>query len=271
MKLVTFLTDFGLQSGYVAQMKGVLYARYPDAHCVDISHDITPHNVKEGAFLLRSVVPHFPRGTIHVGVVDPGVGTHRRGIVVATRRHIFVGPDNGLLMPAVRLFGDFAAYEITNEDLFKKPVSDTFHGRDIFTPIAAHILNGLPFEQIGPRIQDVLDIPFQQPSILDNMIMGTVLFVDRFGNIVTNISSKQIQRVAHIGDELTLNINDQRKKIPFVATYYGDVKKQGLLALMGSSGFLEISLNQGNASELLSASTDDSFQIQVVKPDALSF
>ncbi|MFO8077201.1 MAG: SAM-dependent chlorinase/fluorinase, partial [Thermoplasmatota archaeon] len=257
-------------SGYVAQMKGVLYSRYPDVYCVDISHDVAAHNVKEGAFLLRSVVPHFPRGTIHVAVVDPGVGTPRRGIVVATRRHVFIGPDNGLLMPAARLFGDFAAYEITNKDLFKKPVSDTFHGRDIFTPIAAHILNGLPFEQIGPRIQDVIDISFQQPSILDNMIMGAVLYVDRFGNIVTNISSNQMQRMAHSGDELTLQMNDQRKKIPFVNTY-GAVEKKGLLALIGSSGFLEISVNQGDASELLQASMNDTFQIQVVKPESLPF
>lgn len=270
MKLVTFLTDFGLQSGYVAQMKGVLYSRYPDACCVDVSHDIAVHNVKEGAFLLRSVVPHFPRGTIHVAVVDPGVGTQRRGVVVATRRHVFIGPDNGLLMPAARLFGDFAAYEISNKDLFKKPVSDTFHGRDIFTPIAAHILNGLPFEQIGPRIQDLVDISFQRPSILDNMIMGAVLYVDRFGNIVTNITSNQMQRMAHSGDELTLQMNDQRKKIPFVNAY-GAVEKKGLLALIGSSGFLEISMNQGHASEQLKASADDTFQIQVINPESLPF
>jgi len=263
MKLITFLTDFGLKSGYVAQMKGVLHSLSSEVTCVDISHQISPQNIREGAFLLRSVIPYFPRGTIHVGVVDPGVGTQRRGIVIATRRHIFVGPDNGLLFPAARLFGDFAAYEITNQSLFKNPVSHTFHGRDIFTPVAAHICNGLAFDKIGPRIEDVVELSFQKPSILEHLIMGNVLYIDGFGNIVTNICSKEIEDIASIGDELILQINNERKRILF-ARSYAQVEENTLLAVIGSTGFLEISMNQGNASKTLHVSADDFFQIQVV-------
>ena len=149
MKLMTLLSDFGNKSNYVSQMKGVALS-ITDTRIEDISHEITPHNIREGAFVLKTSVQYFPVGTVHVAVVDPGVGTARKGLVIATRTQILVGPDNGLLIPAASSMGDFTVYEIANPNIMLNSVSNTFHGRDIFTPVAAHILNGLPFEQIGP-------------------------------------------------------------------------------------------------------------------------
>lgn len=266
MKLITFLTDFGSESGYSAQMKGVVHSICQDVCCVDISHQVSPHQVKQGAFLLRSIVPYFPRGTVHVGVVDPGVGSQRKAIVLATRRHIFVGPDNGLLMPAARLFGDIAAYEIKNQALLKHPVSQTFHGRDMFAPVAAHIMNGVPFDQIGPRIDinELVDLSFQKPSISDDVMMASVLYIDHFGNIITNVSTMQMHRFASVGDEFNLRMKEQQLSIPFVSSY-ADVDPGKLLALMGSSGFLEISMNQGNAADTFHVGSDDLLRIQKIK------
>ncbi len=272
MKLITLLTDFGETSAYQAQMKGVIYSLCPQVSCIDITHSISAHNIREGAFLLRSAIPYFPRGTVHVGVVDPGVGSERKSIVLATRRHVFVGPDNGLLLPAARLFGDIAAYKITNQALLNHPVSNTFHGRDIFAPVAAHILNGLPFNQIGPRldVNELVDIPFQKPSVLDDFIIGSVLFIDHFGNIITNISSMQIERFTQPSETLLVQIKDQQLSIPFHKSY-DRVNKNELVALVGSSGFLEISMNQGNAAATLNVSSDDMIQLKSTqRPKQLS-
>ena len=145
---ITFLSDFGMKNSYIAQMKAVA-SSITDARLIDITHNITPHNIKEGAFILKTTVPFFPAGTVHVAVVDPGVGTNRKGIVIVTRSQILVGPDNGLLVPAAQALGDFNVYEITNQKLMVLPVSNTFHGRDIFTPVAANIINGVPFEAVS--------------------------------------------------------------------------------------------------------------------------
>ncbi len=148
MKIITFLTDFGTKDGYVAQMKGLL-SSIVDSRFVDITHDITPHDVREGAFILQNSVAYFPVGTVHIAVVDPGVGTTRRGIIVATRSQVLIGPDNGLLMPAAHFLGDFIVYEISNDRYKLNSISNTFHGRDVFSPVAAHIINGVPFEAFG--------------------------------------------------------------------------------------------------------------------------
>jgi len=138
MNIITFLTDFGINSNYVAQMKGVTLSLV-DATLIDITHDVAPHDIREGAFILRSTAPYFPIGTIHVAVVDPGVGTDRRNILITTKSQILVGPDNGLLLPAARMLGDFIVYEITNKKYMLGSVSNTFHGRDVFAPVAAYI------------------------------------------------------------------------------------------------------------------------------------
>jgi len=259
MKIMTFLSDFGNKSNYVSQMKGVALSM-TDARIVDITHDITPHNIHEGAFVLQTSVPYFPIGTVHVAVVDPGVGTSRQGIVITTRTQILVGPDNGLLIPAARRLGDFTVYEIENPDLMLSAVSNTFHGRDVFTPVAAHILNGVVFEQIGPFVNDFVNLDFGRFEITDKIVTGKIIYVDSFGNIITNIDGFRLRRVVGYDKKIILSIGRRRLEIPFVKSY-NFVKKGELLATIGSSNLFEIALNQGSASEKLKLKPDDEIKI----------
>jgi S-adenosylmethionine hydrolase len=260
MKLITFLTDFGTNSGYVSQMKGVALS-ITDAKLVDITHEVTPQNVKEGAFILRSSIPFFPAGSVHVAVVDPGVGTERRGIVITAPSQILVGPDNGLLIPAARYLGNFTVYEIKNPKLLSDSISNTFHGRDIFTPVAAHILNGVLFEHIGPIIKDFVDLDFGNYEMTNNSANGKIIYIDKFGNIITNISGDRLSKVLNYNKEVTLSIFSKNLIVKFVKAY-NFVKEGEILLTIGSSNLLEIALNQGNAAKKLSVKVDDEVRIQ---------
>jgi S-adenosylmethionine hydrolase len=259
MKLMTFLSDFGVKNSYVSQMKGVALS-IADAKIVDISHEITPHNICEGAFVLMTSIPYFPVGTVHVAIVDPGVGTQRKGIVIATRTQILVGPDNGLLIPAARNLGDFTVYEIANPKLTLSFVSNTFHGRDVFTPVAAHILNGLLFEQIGPIVKDFINLDFDDFEINDKTIIGKVIYIDGFGNIITNINGFALKQILNFDKKIQLYLGKKKYEIPFVKTY-NFVKPGKLLATIGSSNYLEISLNRGDAAKKLFVKPDDNIKI----------
>ena len=259
MKIMTLLSDFGNKSNYVSQMKGVTLS-LTDARIVDITHEISPHNIREGAFILLSSIPFFPVGTVHVAVVDPGVGTSRRGIVVTTRTQILVGPDNGLLIPAARSLGTFTVYEIANPNLMLNAVSNTFHGRDVFTPVAAHILNGVPFEQIGPIISDFVDLDFGGFEITDKTATGKIIYIDSFGNIITNIDGFRLRHIIGYDKKIFLSIGKKQMEIPFMKTY-NFVKKGELLATISSSNKFEIALNQGNAGKKLAVKPDDEVKI----------
>jgi len=232
-----------------------------DAKVVDITHEITSHNIREGAFVLMTSVQWFPIGTVHVAVVDPGVGTTRRGIVVTTKTQIMVGPDNGLLIPAARYLGPFTVYEIANPNLMLRTVSNTFHGRDIFTPVAANILNGITFEQIGPIISDFIDLNFGEFNITDKTAIGKVIYVDNFGNIITNIDGFRLRQFLEYDKKIILSISKKNIEIPFVKSY-NFVKKGEMLATIGSSNLFEIALNQGNAGKKLGLKPDDEVKIQ---------
>jgi len=259
MKLITFLTDFGSNNSYVSQMKGVALSM-TDARLIDITHDITPQNIREGAFILRTSAPFFPVGTVHVAVVDPGVGTSRRGIVITTNSQILVGPDNGLLIPTARLLGDIRVYEIKNTELMLKSVSNTFHGRDVFTPIAAHILNGLLFEEIGPQITDYVNLDFGTFEITSRSATGRVIYIDSFGNIITNINTFQLNQVLDFDKKIMLFIGDKQIRIPFVKSY-DFVKPKEIIATIGSHNQLEIAINRGNAGKKLGVKIDDEIKI----------
>lgn len=259
MKIITFLSDFGTKDGYASQMKGVAL-KITDARLIDITHEITPHNIREGAYTLRVVAPYFPTGTVHVAVVDPGVGTERRGILITTRKHILIGPDNGILMPVAHFLGDFIVYEISNEKYMLNPISTTFHGRDIFTPVAAHITNGVPFEEIGNRIDDFVDLDFGQGEIRENAATGKVIYIDRFGNVITNITGDVLSNGLVYNKNIMVFIGEKCIELPFVKSY-GFVKKREMLATIGSSNFLEIGINQGNAAKKLSIKEDDKVEI----------
>ena len=260
MKIMTFLSDFGYKSNYISQMKAVALSMI-DAKVVDITHDITSHNIREGAFVLMTSIPWFPVGTVHVAVVDPGVGTPRRGIVVTSRTQILVGPDNGLLIPAARYLGPFTVYEIANPNLMLSSISNTFRGRDVFTPVAANILNGITFEQIGPIVSDFVDLNFGEFKITDKIVTGKVIYVDSFGNIITNIDGFRLRQFLEYNKKIILSTGKKKIEIPFVKSY-DFVNKGEMLATIGSSNLFEIALNQGNAGKKLGMKPDDEIKIQ---------
>jgi S-adenosylmethionine hydrolase len=242
--VITLLSDFG--DVYPASMKGVILGIDPDANIVDISHSIPRHNICTGAFVLMTNAKYFPTGTVHIAVVDPGVGTKRRPIAAKARSHdgyihFFIGPDNGLLIPAARSIGKFEVYELTNRDLFQKIPCRTFHGRDIFAPVGAHISMGVGVEEVGAEIFDFIDLDFGIVIKTADSIQGKVIFIDPFGNIVTNISSNDVD--LKVGDILEI----EGIKVS-VLNSYGFCKEGQPLALIGSHGYLEIAVNQGDAS-----------------------
>jgi len=260
MKIMTFLSDFGLKSSYLAQMKAIAL-NITDAKIVDITHDISPQNICEGAFILKTTVPYFSPGTVHVAVVDPGVGTNRRGIVIATKTQILVGPDNGLLIPVAEFLGDYKVFEIKNQELMMNNISNTFHGRDIFTPVAAHILNGVYFDQVGPEIFDYQKLDLGKFTIKEKTAEGEVLYIDGFGNIITNIDGLQIRQHLDFNKEIQVNLGKKKIQMPFLITY-GDQKKNKPLATIGSSNLLELSINLGNAAKKYNTKLGDKIKIQ---------
>lgn len=260
-KIVTFLTDFGLKSSYPAQMKATLLS-ITDAEIVDITHNITPHNITEGAFLLKNSIEYFPIGTIHVAVIDPGVGSNRKGIVIVTPTEVFVGPDNGLMIPAAQKASRFKVFEIKNKKLMLPNISNTFHGRDIFTPVAAYILEGINFDEIGPTIDDYVKIDLDDVIIDEKYIQGKVLHIDSFGNIITNIKKQLLQNKCEFDNILNFFINRKKYRIKFVKSY-DFVEKKELLSTIGSSEYLEISINQGNASKELNIKPEDKIKIDI--------
>lgn len=247
-KFITLLTDFGTQDPYVSMMKGVIFSINPEVRIVDITHHIPPGAIIAGAFLLRESFGYFPLGTIHVAVVDPGVGTERKAIAVKTKDYYFVGPDNGILWPSMELQGPFQVYALDRTDFFLPNPSSTFHGRDIFAPVAAHLSNGLPIHEIGVPFEGPLRLSIPNPQREGEWLEGEVLWVDRFGNLITNI------RKEHLGstfDRRSLMVEVGDVKIVGLRNTFGDVEKGLFLAYIGSLGYLEIGINGGNAEEAL--------------------
>ena len=259
MKRITFLTDFGTKDGYVAQMKGVA-STITNARLIDITHEIAPHNIREGAFILWTTASFFPVGTVHVAVVDPGVGMERKGLIITTKKQILVGPDNGILLPTAHLLGEYVVYEITNPKYMIHPLSRTFHGRDIFAPVAAYITNGIPFNEIGTITEHFVDLQFYMGEHRGDRIIGKIIYIDRFGNLITNIPSDILPQDVE-QKKIALLSNEKRwETLPFVCSY-GFVKSGDILLTVGSNSFLEISVNQGNAANMLMIKEEDEVQL----------
>ena len=212
-----------------------------------------------GAYVLASAAPYFPEGTIHVAVVDPGVGTRRRPILIQTRHSFFVGPDNGLLILAAEQQGIKCIREITNTRLMLPQVSSTFHGRDVFAPAAAHLANGVAPAEFGPEIHDAVKPDFAKVTLREGVLVGEVLHVDNFGNIITNISSKEVARI-RVAGVVNVELPNQKLKLKFCKAY-GEANPQEPLALIGSHNYLEIALNQGNAAEKFKVRPGDKIQL----------
>jgi hypothetical protein len=249
MPLITLLTDFGTKDPYVAEMKAVIVSICPEARIIDISHEIEKFNIRIGAFTLGSVAHYFPEKTIHVAVVDPGVGTKRRPIIVETHRFFYVGPDNGILMLAAQREEVRHVCQISNPSLMLSKVSKTFHGRDIFAPAAAYLAKGKQVSEFGPEIQDYVIPEFAKPKMRGNELLGEIVYIDEFGNIISNISTEDLKRLgAKESGFLNLKFKEKVFRLRFCSAY-GDVSAKQPLALVGSHGFLEISVNQGNAAK----------------------
>ena len=258
--IVTLLTDFGMQDAYVACMKGVILGLAPHARLVDITHEVAPQAIGEAAYLLRSTHHYFPPGTVHVSVVDPGVGGERRAIAVATPEAYFVAPDNGLLAPIVEeareVHGDeVSLIELTEPRYWRSEISTTFHGRDIFAPVAAHLLNGVGLGELGRPLAAIARGTMQPVGVgLDGTIRGAIVHVDRFGNCITNIAGTNLPRgpvLAH----LVVEIAGQR--IEGLYRTYSDGPVGTPMALVGSSGFLELAVRNGNAARWLGVVAGD--------------
>lgn len=256
--VITLLSDFG--DVYPASMKGVILGINPDANIVDISHSAPRHDVRAGAFMLMNCARYFPSGTVHIAVVDPGVGTKRRSIAIradapGSGLQYFVGPDNGLLIPAARSIGEFEAYEITNKKLIRESISGTFHGRDIFAPVGAHISKGLDISDVGEMIFDFVDLDFGKGIKKNGTLEGRVIFIDSFGNVVTNIPAGMVE--FRLGDVLEI----EKKQVLFQSSY-GFCKKGEPLALIGSHGYLEIAVNRGSAAEFFNKKQGDKIDMK---------
>jgi S-adenosylmethionine hydrolase len=240
--LITLLTDFGLADTYVGQIKGAILAIAPSATIVDLTHAVPPQDVFAGAFLLWSAVEVFPPGTIHVAVVDPGVGSSRRGVAIGSRRgDTFVGPDNGLLIPASeRLGGLRQAIELNPREYWRDTLSSTFHGRDVFGPVAGHLASGLPLERLGVPIMELTELELPQPHGLE----GEVIHIDTYGNLITNLPAESVP------PRFEVHVNG---RVASGAAYYAAVQPGELLALVGSAGLLEVSARDASAAAVTGA------------------
>ncbi|MBC8248163.1 MAG: SAM-dependent chlorinase/fluorinase [Anaerolineales bacterium] len=269
MSIITLTTDFGLADGYVGTMKGVILGIAPTAIVVDISHDILPpspqdwgaRGVREAAYTLYAAYPYFPQGTIHVVVVDPGVGSERRAIALRTPQATFVAPDNGVLSYVVAGEKVEEIVDLTNPRYHLSPVSRTFHGRDIFAPAAAHLARGIPLAELGQPLAEIIVFPLPRPQARpDGAIVGQVIHVDRFGNLITSIMSKDL------ADHFLLRegiIEVKGQSIRGIANNYAEGTPGELLALIGSSDHLEIAMSSGSASQILEAKVGDEVLLKV--------
>src|SRR3990172_6165349 len=240
-------------------MKTAILCICSDAVIVDISHCIDKFNIRMGAYMLASASPHFPKGTVHVAVVDPGVGTKRRSLLIQTQQGFFVGPDNGVLLLAAERQGITSIREITNTKLMLPHVSHTFQGRDIFAPAAAHLTKGLPPADFGPKIHEVKKPEFAKIKRVKDALAGEILHVDGFGTIITNVSEKELSSL-HIKDSLDILLPKCKATLKFGKTY-AETKPGNALALVGSQGYVEIAVNQGNAAEKFKAKPGDRIRL----------
>lgn len=241
--IITLLTDFGTRDPFVGVMKGVLLSICPEARLVDLSHEVPPQSVVAGAYLLKTSIDYFPKGTVHLAVVDPGVGSSRKAVALKSKGHFFVGPDNGLFPAALKGWGIEQVVELTEKKFQLANPSTTFHGRDIFAPAAAYLAKGVSFAKLGTKQNNWIWREIPKPFRTARGWSGQILWVDHFGNLITNLEGQHIPKSFRlkVGKAVILNL----------ATHYAQVKKGTVVALVGSSGNLEISVSGGDAAQKL--------------------
>lgn len=263
--IITLLNDFGLEDAYVAQMKGVILGINPKARIIDLCHSIPPQDVKRGAIMIGDSYKYFPSGTVHVCVVDPGVGTVRRILCVVTESGIFLAPDNGLLEIVIRNERRKRIFSVENGRFFREYVSPTFHGRDIFAPVAAHLSLGLEPNLLGPKVRKVVRLRISEPVFRKGVLRGEVLYADRFGNLITNITPRDVSSHFSAKEAKSLKVKVGNRLVGAVMETYSQARTGAVIALFGSSERLEIATRCANAATILSAKPGASVSLSLPK------
>jgi len=248
--IITLTTDYGTADHLVAAMKGVILKINPDAHILDITHNVMPFDILDGALTIGQAYRYYPSKAIHVVVVDPGVGSQRRPILVSGDQHYFVAPDNGVLSMVYEREQKVAVRHVTSEHYFLNPISNTFHGRDIFAPVAAWLSKNWQTPSFGEEVTDYVRFSMPKPKTADNTVKGVVLKVDNFGNLITNLTAEDVPQLL-AGNSFKITVGG--KQITKLAHTYSQGAQNEPFALMGSGGFVEISVNRGNAARILGA------------------
>ncbi|BBA79143.1 hypothetical protein RGRSB_0578 [cyanobacterium endosymbiont of Rhopalodia gibberula] len=254
--VIALLTDFGLQDGYVGIIKGVIHCINPYLTVIDIAHEIDPQNIAAGRFCLMNAYPFFPNGTVYVAVIDPGVGSRRRGVAIQFPQGYLVGPDNGLFGGVLSLSEAIAAVELTNPNYWRVgDPSSTFHGRDIFASVGAHLASGISLNALGTSISpdSLIKFPLKEVIITANHVHGYIQYIDRFGNLITNILGELVR-----GHNWSVEI----AKLPIkTALTYNEVSREELVSFIGSHGWVEIAVNGGSAQQKLQVNWGDQINI----------
>ena len=252
--IITLTTDFGTNDHFIGTMKGAILSIEPDAQMIDICHSVQAFDVLDGALTISQAYSYFPTGTIHMVVVDPGVGTARRPLIVSSDRHHFVAPDNGVLSLIYQREQRLSARHVTGEHYFLQPVSNTFHARDIFSPVAAYLAKGVDPAKFGDEISDFMRFNAPKPKPVDEKTMrGVVLKVDRFGNLITNITPQDLPALFEASPP-PFKINVGQREITEIHSNYAEGEPNEVFGILGSMGYLEIAANRAAAAQLAGAS-----------------
>lgn len=257
--VIALLTDMGHSDWYVGTMKGVALSICPQAHLVDLCHDVAKQDVQEAAFVLKVAHRYFPEGTVFLGVVDPEVGSNRRAIAATDGRHLYVAPDNGLLTFAELDAPRWEARSIDNCSLYLDELSQTFHGRDLFAPVAAHLAAGFALADVGPVVEDMVRLPYiQKVDIEDKTLTGRIIYIDTYGNLLTNVTPDMLPDDAN---PATMRMHFKGHQIEGVTPHFAAVPQSHPLMYWGSSGVLEIAINYGSAARRWGAQTGEWFEL----------
>jgi S-adenosyl-L-methionine hydrolase (adenosine-forming) len=247
VSVITLTTDFGARDWFVGTMKGVIASIAPQTKVIDLTHDLPQGDIRGGAFALATSHRFFPKGTVHLVVVDPGVGSRRKAIAVQTAGSLFVGPDNGVLSWALAKEKIRYICSLENETYFLRPISRTFHGRDVFAPVAAHLSRGVPIQKLGPALKEFASLDWPEPCERRSSVVGEVVYIDRFGNAITNLQGGLVRD----SSEATCEVHAGRRRVCPVKTHYQAVAPNFPVAVVGSSGLVEIAVNGGAAEKAL--------------------
>lgn len=267
MSVITILSDFGVDDEYVGVMKGVILSICPSAAIVDISHQIDPQDIAQAAYLIPAAYRFFPEGTVHLIVVDPGVGGQRDILATHHAGHVFIAPDNGILTLLMNREKSDTIVRIHNADYFLKPLSATFHGRDIFAPVGAHIVNGIGLEELGTKtdIEDIVHLEGLNCRLSESgELVGKIISIDRFGNLITNIDSNSLTTLRQNGVENRLQVQFGTHVISYLSDTYASVAPSSPLALIGSRDYLEIAVNCGSAQQYFKARKGDTVRVKLL-------